>query len=204
MSNGERPELESETKKKRLMEKIKSEAIVTCKDHITLSSGEKTHFYYDIKKIMGDPESLDLISELMFDEVRKLKARSVGGLEIGAIPISTGIILKARDNDTMITSFTVRKKAKEHGMKNVIEGNLIPPVVIVDDVITKGRSVKEAMDAVRDMGKSVKGVVAIIDREEKKSNILKRNRIKYTTLFKHAEFKEFIEEKLRDLDLYNS
>jgi orotate phosphoribosyltransferase len=201
LANGERPELESETKKKRLMEKIKSEAIVTSKEPIILSSHKKTHFYYDIKKIMGDPESLELISELMYEEVRRLKGKSVGGLEIGAIPIATSLVLKALENDAVLKSFTVRKKVKEHGMKNKIEGNLVHPVVIVDDVITKGRSIKEAIDAVRDKGKSVRGVIAVIDREEKRFNMLKRNRIKYVTLFKHSEFKEFIEEKLKDTKL---
>ncbi len=184
------------------MAKIKNEGIVTSKDYIILSSGEKTHFYYDIKTILGDPEALDLIGDLMLEEVRKLKGRSVGGLEIGAIPIATSIVLKAHENDTKVVSFTVRKKAKKHGMKNTVEGNLVQPVVIVDDVITKGRSIKEAMDAVQDKGNSVKGVVAIIDREDKKPNILKQNRIKYVTLFKHSDFKEFIDEKLRNLKVY--
>ena len=199
MSNGERPELESETKKKQLFEKIKSGAIVTSKESITLSSQEKSHFYYDIKKILGDPESLDLISELMLEEVRKLKGKSVGGLEIGAIPVATGLVLKAFQNDIVLKSFTVRKKTKGHGMKNRIEGNLVHPVVIVDDVITTGRSIKEAIDAVRNRGKSSRGVIAVIDREDKKSNILKRNRIKYVTLFRHSEFRGFIEDKLKAL-----
>ena len=198
MPSGYRPELESETKRKRLIEKIKRDSIVTRKELITLSSGEKTHFYYDIKTILGDPEALDLISDLMLEEVIKLKGRSVGGLELGAVPIATSIISKAYKNDIKVSSFTVRKKPKGHGMKNVIEGNLVHPVVIVDDVITKGRSISEAMAAVTDKGKSVRGVVAIIDREDKKSNALKR-KIKYVTLFKHSDFKEYIEEKLRNL-----
>jgi orotate phosphoribosyltransferase len=107
-----RPDLEFETKKKRLFEKIKSDAIVTSKGTIVLSSHEKTHFYYDVIKILGDFQALGLISELMFEHVRKLKGKSVGGLEIGAISIATGLVLKAFGNDTELKSFTVRKKQK--------------------------------------------------------------------------------------------
>ena len=198
MSRSDRPEPESEIKKKILTGIIKDEAIVISKHLITLSSGEKTHFYYDIKKILGYPTALDLIADLMLNEVRKFKGKSVGGLEIGAIPIATSIMMKAHANNTTVSSFIVRKKAKDHGMKNTIEGNLIHPVVIVDDVVTSGRSVKEAIEAVRDKGKSVRGVVAVIDREDKE-NILKKSRTRYVTLFKHTDFEEFIDAKLKNL-----
>jgi orotate phosphoribosyltransferase len=74
-------------------------------------------------------------------------------------------------------------------------------VVIVDDVLTSGKSVMSAIEAVNKEGYSVKGVVFVVDREEgigeRKPNLLKQNNIKYSSLFKHSDFKTFIEEELR-------
>jgi orotate phosphoribosyltransferase len=74
--------------------------------------------------------------------------------------------------------------------------------VIVDDVLTSGKSVMGAIEAVNNEGNSVKGVVFVIDREEgvgeERQNLLKQNNIKYSSLFKHSDFKSFIEEKLEE------
>jgi orotate phosphoribosyltransferase len=66
--------------------------------------------------------------------------------------------------------------------------------VIVEDVMTTGNSIKQAMDAVMERGVSVNSVVCVIDREDPR-NVLKDN-IKYSSLFTHSDFKEFIEGKL--------
>jgi orotate phosphoribosyltransferase len=61
--------------------------------------------------------------------------------------------------------------------------------VIVDDVMTTGRSILKAVEAVIEHGYHVAGVVCILDREEKGiTNVLKQNGVKYTSLFKHSDF----------------
>lgn len=76
---------------------------------------------------------------------------------------------------------------------------MIPPVVIVDDVITSGQSVWESIEAVKQEGVTQKGVICVIDREEEGiPNLLEQRNIKYSSLFKHSDFKEFIEEKLKE------
>ena len=95
---------------------------------------------------------------------------------------------------TRTSGFYVRKSLKQHGLQKKIEGNLQDPVVIVEDVMTTGNSIKQAMDAVMERGVSVNGVVCVIDREDPR-NVLKDN-IKYSSLFTHSDFKDFIEGKL--------
>ncbi|HZE77444.1 MAG TPA: phosphoribosyltransferase family protein [Nitrososphaeraceae archaeon] len=88
-------------------------------------------------------------------------------------------------------------------MKKKIEGTLVEPVVIVDDVLTTGRSIMQAIEAVRNEGKkSVAGVICIIDREiDENLNLLKKNKIKYSPLFRNSEFMPYIERKMnRDLN----
>ena len=171
--------------------------IVTDSNLMTLSSGEKTHYYYNLKSIMADPEGISLIAELMLEKVRELGAKSVGGLEVAAIPLSTAIIMKAYQFEGMIIKgFYVRKQPKQHGLKKQIEGYPITPVVIVDDVLTTGESVSKAMDSVRQAGFNVAGVVCIVDRQE--DNILKQNNVKYTSLFTHYDFKSFIDKEIEE------
>ena len=88
------------------------------------------------------------------------------------------------------SNFSVR------GVKKKIEGKVVSPVVIVDDVLTSGNSIKDAIDAVKQTGVSVKGVVCVIDREEETTNVLKQHKIRYSSLFTHSDFKSFIEQKL--------
>jgi orotate phosphoribosyltransferase len=84
--------------------------------------------------------------------------------------------------------FFIRKEAKGYGLQKRIEGNMIPPVVIVNDVITSGESVMKSIEAVNAEGITPKGVVCVIDREEAGTpNVLKQNNIKYSALFKHSE-----------------
>jgi orotate phosphoribosyltransferase len=179
------------------MRLIKKEGIVVFENEIRLRSGQTTNYYYDIKKVAANPLGIHLLGDLLLDKVEKYNAKSVGGLESGAVLISTAIMMKSAGrygND--ISQFFVRKKPKPHGLQKRIEGNLIAPVVIVDDVITKGKSVMQAIDAVRNEGVSIAGVVCVIDREDKKLDAL-RKQFKFSPLFKHSDFKSFIDAKIK-------
>ena len=187
-------------KKRRLMEVIKENAIVF--QDVQLFSKIKSPYYYDIKRIELQQEGMHLLSELLLTEIAKYGAKSVGGMEMGAVALVTAIVFKSTmygKYNTGLSGFFVRKEAKNYGLQKRIEGNMIPPVVIVDDVITSGQSVMNSIEAVNKEGVTLKGVVCVIDREEDStSNMLKENNIKYSALFKHSEFKSFIEQKLEE------
>ena len=121
---------------------------------------------------------------------------------MGAVALVTAVIFKSTMDgkySTGLSGFFVRKEAKGYGLQKRIEGNMISPVVIVDDVITSGKSVMNSIEAVNAEGITPKGVVCVIDREEEGTpNLLKQNNIKYSSLFKHSEFKSFIEQKLEE------
>jgi orotate phosphoribosyltransferase len=177
-----------------LKDLIKEKAIVVNINGITLSSGNKSIYYYDLKKVALNPRGANLIADLLFEEISILNARSVGGLEIGAIPITTAILMKST-KEHQLSGFVVRKHAKEHGLKYTVEGNLDPPVVIVDDVLTTGASLMKAIQAIREEGFDVKYVFCILEREE--NNELKKSHTRYTALFKHSDFKPFIETEIK-------
>lgn len=134
-----------------------------------LASGSMSHFYFDCKKTTLDPEGAYLIGEIIYDYIQDWVIKGVGGLTLGADPISAAIMHSAWRRDIRrINQFIVRKKLKDHGSIKLVEGNLQKddPVLIVDDVITTGGSTIKAIDSAKEEGLIVKGVVVIIDRQE--------------------------------------
>jgi len=190
-------DLKIDEKRMRLKEIIKERGIVI-KD-VTLSSNRKSHFYYDIKLIVSDPEGAALIGELMLTEILNIepKTRSVGGLELGAIAIATTIVYSSNqlESKNRISSFFVRKSAKTYGLEKMIEGIVKEPVIIVDDVITTGKSILDAMYALRNQEIYNINIMSVIDREAKE-NLLYENNIKFHSLFKHSEFADYIDSRL--------
>jgi orotate phosphoribosyltransferase len=191
--------IESQLKRKELMEIIERDGIIVSNQSIILSSGEKSNYYYDLKMVLADPFGATLVGELLYEIVaREFSAKSIGGLEMGAIPISTAIIIASlrRNNSEGIRQFIVRRNAKTHGSGKKVEGYLVDPVVVVDDVMTKGNSVIQAIEAVRSEGYSTAGVVLVIDREVPHNSV--KNRVKCFSIFNHSDFKGYIDQKLKE------
>lgn len=187
--------------KARLKELIVDKALVVRREPITLSSGQKTNHYYDLKKVLSYSEGLKLTGILMLEEMLKMgPVKSVGGLETGAIPISVAISRESLEHDN-ISWFFVRKQPKGHGMQNMIEGNVLEPVVVVEDVITKGESVLKAIEALQSNWKHMLGVVAIIDRGGGKDNLQAKHKIKFSSLFDDKDFEDVVKERLAKLNV---
>ena len=187
-------------KRRRLMEIIQGNAIVF--QDVQLFSKVKSQYYYDIKRISLQKEGANLLAEMLLTEIYKYGPKSIGGIEMGAVALVTAVVLKSTMDgkyEKGLNGFFIRKEAKGYGLQKRIEGNMISPVVIVDDVITSGESVMKSIEAVNAEGVTPKGVVCVIDREETgTSNVLKQNNIKYSSVFRHSEFKPFIEQKLQE------
>jgi orotate phosphoribosyltransferase len=115
-------------------------------------------------------EGMVLIGRMAWDAIRRAGWRpaAVGGLTMGADPVSYAIAAASFGSDAPVDAFSVRKEAKDHGTGRVIEGNFKPGdgVVIVEDVITSGDSARRAAAAVEGAGGTVLGIVAVVDREE--------------------------------------
>jgi orotate phosphoribosyltransferase len=187
-------------KRSKLMEIIQQDAIVF--QDVQLFSKVKSQYYYDIKRISLQKEGAHLLAEMLLNEIYKYCPKSIGGIEMGAVALVTAVVLKSTMDgiyEKGLNGFFIRKEVKGYGLQKRIEGNMIAPVVIVDDVITSGESVMKSIDAVNAEGVTPKGVVCVVDREETgTSNLLKQNNIKYSSVFKHSEFKPFIEKKLEE------
>lgn len=184
-------------KRNRLMEIIKARGIVI--RDVTLSSKKKSKFYYDIKSIVGEPEGAALIGQVMLAAILKVepKTRSVGGLESGAIAIATAIVCSSFQLEPTyrVSGFFVRKNIKDYGLEKTVEGIVQNPVAVVDDVITTGKSVLQAVSALRIQGISEINIVSVIDRETEE-NLLNQNKTQFHSIFRHSEFADYIDSKL--------
>jgi len=109
---------------------------------------------------------IDLLGEVFFDLISSFKPDAIGGLEVGAIPLTAAILVKSQQQGINLEGFFVRKKVKEHGSKQRIEGVLAPgfKVIVIDDVLTTGSSAMEAVEEVEKAGCKVIAVVCIVDR----------------------------------------
>jgi orotate phosphoribosyltransferase len=145
----------------------------------TLASGEKSNVYVDAKLTSLLAEAMPIIGRVFLHKMRECGwfPSAVGGLTVGADPIAFAI---ARESiqDGPIRAFIVRKEPKKHGMGRFIEGLEEKdarglPVVIIDDVCTKGGSTAQAVDKATQAGMHVLGAVCLVDREQGAAELLK-------------------------------
>ncbi len=134
----------------------------------TLRSGQVSHEYFDKYLFETSPALLARVAEAMVDLVPE-GTELLGGLEMGGIPIVTA--LSAR---TGLPALFVRKQAKEYGTAKLAEGPDVAGrrVTLVEDVITTGGAVRDATNALRELGATVEVVVCAIDRSPEGENPL--------------------------------
>jgi orotate phosphoribosyltransferase len=131
-----------------------------------LASGDTSAYYIDGKSIEVFSRGAYLIGEVLYGRTRNLNIRGMGGLEVGAIPLTTAAAVAYQRHGLELEGFWVRDQAKDHGTKKRIEGKLEPGsrVVVVDDVITRGTSSLKAVQEARNAGAQVVRVLALVDR----------------------------------------
>jgi len=136
----------------------------------TLASGRQSTLYIDARLTTMSPDGLSLIGPLALAALRDVdwRVQAIGGLTLGADPISYAIAYASADSALPLRAFTVRKEAKAHGTGRLIEGPFREGdrVAVIEDVITTGGSALRAVEAIRAAGGTVAGVLALVDREE--------------------------------------
>src|SRR3954447_12602871 len=161
---------------------------------ITLASGRKSNFYFNLKPTMLDPEGAALLAELTYEALRDDGLDYIGGLEMGAVPLAGAIAQLSWLKGHPIAAFFVRKKPKEHGARLAVEGLAKGEslqgkrVVIVEDVTTTGGSAIKALEAVREAGGEVVLVYTMIDREEGAAENFTSAGVRFGSLYKASEF----------------
>jgi orotate phosphoribosyltransferase len=133
-----------------------------------LSSGAVSDYYVDCRTTTLDAVGSRLTGQVFWEEIqaRGWKPAAIGGLTMGADPIVVAVAVVSGS----LSGFLVRKGEKKHGTGQRIEGfrEKGARVVIVDDVCTTGASTVQAIEAAREFGFTVGGVMCLVEREEAK------------------------------------
>ena len=156
----------------------------------TLASGATSNYYFNMKATTFDPEGANLIADLILDALDNFDVQSVGGLEMGAVPIATCVSMKSFVRGRPLHGFFVRKEAKEHGTQARIDPPLLPGtrVAIVEDVTTTGTSALRAAQVLRAAGCEVVVVVTLVDRLEGAAAAFDREHLSFIALLTADEF----------------
>src|SRR6516165_7467630 len=161
---------------------------------VTLASGRKSDFYFNLKPTMLDPEGAALLAEVTYEALRDDELDYIGGLEMGAVPLAGAIAQLSWLKGHPIAAFFVRKKPKEHGARLAIEGLAKGEslegkrVVVVEDVTTTGGSAMKAVEAVREAGGDVALVLTMVDREEGATEAFAEAGLAFRALYRATEF----------------
>jgi orotate phosphoribosyltransferase len=145
----------------RLIDELRAHALVI--GEVVLTSGQTAQYYVDAKRAILRPAGFAALAELVAARAREWNATAAGGLTMGADAPACAALAGGAD----VKAFFVRKETKQHGLQRRIEGPPLEPgerCLIVEDVVTTGGSTLQAIQAVRDAGHAIAGVVAILDR----------------------------------------
>ena len=156
-----------------------------------LASGAKSDYYIDARATTMSAEGQRLVGLVAGRAIRDggLEPSHVGGLTMGADPVAYAIAHRSALEGRPIDAFSVRKRAKEHGTGQRVEGGLPKRArcLIVEDTMTTGRSSLEAVEAVREHGAEVVGVLALVNRSREAAALYQRERIPLLWVFTGEE-----------------
>ena len=164
-----------EQAREKLIERIRDLAYLYSEnDDFTLASGRKSKHFFDMKPVMMDPECAHLLGVLIHHQIESIgQVDAVGGLELGAVPL-TGIAIAKAGRGSSLKGFIVRKEPKGRGGRKTgnppgIEGSSLENghrVVLLEDVTTTGGSALKAAQRLIEMGCEVASCITILDRQE--------------------------------------
>ena len=142
--------------RERLIDELRTHALVV--GEVVLTSGQAAQYYVDAKRAILRPAGFAALGELIAARAREWGATAVGGLTMGADAPACAALAGGAD----VKAFFVRKETKQHGLQRRIEGPLLEPgdrCLIVEDVVTTGGSTLQAIEAVREAGHEIAGVI---------------------------------------------
>jgi len=144
-----------------LIDELRTHALII--GEVTLTSGATASYYVDAKRAILKPPGFAALGAIVAEQATAWNAEAVGGMTMGADPVACAALAGGFAGD----AFFVRKEAKQHGLQRRLEGPVLAPgtrCVIVEDVVTTGGSTIAAIEAVREAGHEIVGVITVLDR----------------------------------------
>jgi orotate phosphoribosyltransferase len=169
--------------KRRLQELIQSQALQF--GDFTLASGQSAKYYLDCRRLTLDGEGANLVAAGILEAFGDDVPACVGGMAIGADPITAAVITCGWQQGIPLKGFIVRKEAKRHGTGRQVEGPVEPGqrAVLLEDVITTGGSSLRAIEHARAFGLTVDRLITIVDRGDSSAKIFADVGVHFSALF---------------------
>jgi orotate phosphoribosyltransferase len=160
----------------------------------TLSSGKKSDFYFDGRKVTLSADGLHLVAEAVLAMIAGKEIAAVGSIPVGADPMTGAAVGLAGARGVALSGFLVRKEPKKHGTGNQVEGPRPPAgsrVVILEDTMTTGGSVLRGIEAVRrEWEVEVAAVIVLVDRLEGGREAVESAGVDVWPIFTRRDFDE--------------
>lgn len=160
--------------------------------NFVLSSGQKSSYYINGKEVTLNPEGATAIGRLILSLLPP-DTQAVAGLTLGADPIISAVSVVSAYEARPIPGLIIRKEAKGHGTKAYIEGPILTPgakVVVLEDVVTTGKSALQAVERLKEAGYVVEQIIALVDREQGGGELYESLGLKFQTLYSIRELQE--------------
>jgi orotate phosphoribosyltransferase len=160
---------------------------------VVLASGKESDFFIDCKQAVLTAEGHALAGEVFLEALKKLPACvAVAGVELGGCPLASAVALTSYQRGAPLDAVFVRKEAKDHGSRRMLEGNtrLAPSarIALLEDVVTTGGSTLKAAARLREAGYEVAGVVALVDRLEGGREAIEAQALPLVSIFTRDDF----------------
>ena len=178
-----------------LLDEIKTHAIAF--GSFTLSSGAQSHYYINCRAVTLSAKGAYLTANAVLDELRGLEVDCVGGPTLAADPIAAAAALESWHRGKPIDAFIVRKEAKGHGLQRQVEGPVQAgqQVVVVDDVLTTGGSLLQAIETVEGIGAKVTRVIVLLDRQEGGAERIRERGYDLKAIFSFDDIRSYVESR---------
>ncbi|MEC4986251.1 MAG: orotate phosphoribosyltransferase [Oscillatoria sp. PMC 1068.18] len=158
-----------------------------------LSSGQKSSYYINGKQVTLRAEGALAVGQLLLPMLPP-DTRAVAGLTLGADPMVTAVSVLSALANRPIPALIIRKEAKGHGTKAYIEGPSLSPdakVVVLEDVVTTGKSAMQAVERLRDVGYKVEQIIALVDRQQGGAEFYQSVGLQFESVFTITDIQDY-------------
>lgn len=174
----------------RLHDIVAKKSLIT--GDFVLTSGRTSKYMFQLRQTTMLPEGAALIGEMIVEYMRQNALISVGGMELGAVPLVAAVAVESHHAGYPVKAFFVRKQAKKHGAKERIDGHIADgdEILVIDDVATTGKSIFETIAGVKEEYPNCRmdRALVVVDRQEGATEALAAQGIALASILKKSDF----------------
>ena len=162
------------------------------KEYFVSRNGDESNWIFDFRRVLMRPPVLRAVSSLFLKQFKSAMPFQIGGIEVAAIPLITGLAMALSEHGHNVNAFFIRKSRKRDGLLKMVEGNITEEkIILVDDVSNTGKSFIRQVEVIESLGKKVDSVFSILRfRDLDYYSYLHERGIEIKSIFMLDDFKD--------------